>query len=153
MFEERIVNAKRGIPMKQVAFQNNQIETFFPEGIHFVHEKENKEDIQRKINEMAGKENLVSVYVEAIDHDLNVLILGSSTSALVINIAFVKDIKYFKKCIQDLLLDSKYRKIIYNLRYLELVLCKWMNQDRLFMNNYYEICHPNNFARIKHGVS
>jgi len=55
--------------------------------------------------------------------------------------------------IQDLVGDYKYKKIFYNTRFVENVLLNFLKKDKLSISNYYEICHPNNFARLKNGVS
>lgn len=49
--------------------------------------------------------------------------------------------------------DYKYKKIFYNTRFVENVLLNFLKKDKLSISNYYEICHPNNFARLKNGVS
>ena len=141
-FEERKYLASSGSQLTPFVFKDSQICRFFPGGVNFLNPRDNKKSVKSKIDDILMSDNQVALYIDVTGNDLNCIILGNSHKAVVINTyAYKYKGNTLKKTMLRLLSDYNYKKVFYNVRFLETTFKKYFEVDklvRIFNINQYQ---------------
>ena len=142
-FEERKYLASSGSQLTPFVFKDSQICRFFPGGVNFLNPRDNKKSVKSKIDDILMSDNQVALYIDVTGNDLNCIILGNSHKAVVINTyAYKYKGNTLKKTMLRLLSDYNYKKVFYNVRFLETTFKKYFEVDklvRIFNINHYRV--------------
>ena len=140
-FLERLRAAQTGEWLDQYMFKDPEIRSYFPDGVIFIMENDDKNVMKAKISQITDVDQQVAFYIDANESQLNSIIIGNHRQALVINtyLFTFKSVNALKKLIYDQIADYKYKKVFYNTRFVENIFQKWFNKEKIvsFLYQYF----------------
>ena len=76
-FHDRVIAAQCGEVLEHYMFKDHEIRSYFPEGISFILENDDRAQMKAKISEITDFDNLVAFYIDANETQLNSIIIGN----------------------------------------------------------------------------
>jgi hypothetical protein len=96
-------------------------------GVSFLSEWDSSAEVRGKLESVILVGEPVGIYIDAFESQLNCIVLANRDSALVVNTLLLDlDYKFLKRMLLDFFADKKIKKIIYNTRYVQNVLAKFL---------------------------